>query len=142
MPEQHPPSANVGVSVLVRRGDELLLEKRAHVHGKGTWGPPSGNIDFSEKPEHTAQRETQEKTGVSIAHPVFLGVTNDVFEAEKKHYITLWFDATYESGEAELKAPEEEAEIGWFRRDALPQPLFLPLQHLLEGSLYVSGIEG
>ncbi len=142
MAKQHPPSANVGVSVLVRRGDELLLEKRAHVHGSGTWGPPSGHIDFREKPEQTARRETEEETGVVIARPVFLGVTNDVFEAEQKQYITLWFDAVYESGEAELKAPEEEAEIGWFRRDDLPQPLFLPLQHLLEGSLYVSGIEG
>ncbi|HEY4388504.1 MAG TPA: NUDIX domain-containing protein [Ktedonobacteraceae bacterium] len=141
MPEQHQPSANVGVSVLVRRGDEFLLEKRARVHGAGTWGPPSGHIDFGEKPEQTAQRETYEETGVRIADPVFLGVTNDVFEAEQKHYITLWFDATYSSGEAQLKALEEESEVGWFRRDALPQPLFLPLQHLLEGKLYVSSRE-
>lgn len=142
MPEQQQPSAKVGVSVLVRRGDELLLEKRANVHGAGTWGAPSGHINFLEAPEQTAQRETQEETGVKIAKPVFLGITNDVFEAEQKHYVTLWFDATYESGEATLKAPEEESEVGWFRRDDLPQPLFLPLQHLLEGNLYISGIEG
>lgn len=142
MPEQHPPSANVGVSVLIRRGDELLLEKRAKVHGAGTWGPPSGHIDFGEKPEQAARRETMEETGVKIGLPVFLGITNDVFEDEQKHYITLWFDAEYEAGQAELKAPEEEAEVGWFQRDALPQPLFLPLQHLLEGNTYISGIEG
>ena len=142
MPEQHPPSANVGVSVLVRRGDELLLEKRAHIHGAGTWGPPGGHIDFGETPEQTAHRETLEETGINITHIVFLGVTNDVFVTDQKHYITLWFDATYESGEAELKAPAEESEIGWFQRDALPQPLFLPLQHLLEGNMYISGIEG
>lgn len=142
MPQQHPPSANVGVSVLVRRGDELLLEKRASVHGAGTWGPPSGHIDFGEKPEQATRRETLEETGVKISSPVFLGVTNDVFEAEQKHYITLWFDAEYEAGKAELKAPEEEAEVGWFPRDNLPQPLFLPLQHLLEGNAYISGITG
>jgi len=142
MAKQQKPSTNVGVSVLVRRGDELLLEKRAHTHGAGTWGPPSGHIDFHETPEQTAQRETQEETGVNIANMVFLGVTNDVFEAEQKHYLTIWFDASYESGEAKLKAPEEESEVGWFKRDALPQPLFLPLQHLLEGNIYISGIEG
>jgi 8-oxo-dGTP diphosphatase len=142
MAKQHQPSANVGVSVLVRRGEELLLEKRAHAHGAGTWGPPSGHIDFGETPEQTAQRETSEETGVSISNLVFLGVTNDVFENEQKHYITVWFDATYESGEATLKSPEEESEIGWFSRDALPQPLFLPLQHLLDGEMYISGIKG
>ena len=141
MAERHQPSANVGVSVLIRRGEELLLEKRAHVHGAGTWGPPSGHIDFGETPEQTAQRETREETGVQITELVFLGVTNDVFEKEQKHYITVWFDATYESGEAKLKAPEEESEIGWFNREALPQPLFLPLQHLLAGEMYISGIK-
>ncbi len=138
MSKQHSPAVTVGVSVLVRRGEELLLEKRARVHGAGTWGPPSGHIDFRETPEQTAQRETQEETGVTIASPLFLGITNDVFEAEQKHYITLWFAAVYESGEAKLKAPEEESEVGWFPCDALPQPLFLPLQHLLAGDLYIS----
>jgi 8-oxo-dGTP diphosphatase len=141
MPEQHQPSARVGVSVLVRRGDELLLEKRAHIHGAGTWGPPGGHIDFGETPEHTAQRETREETGVIIANLSFLGMTNDVFEAEQKHYITLWFDAMYQSGEAELKAPEEESEVGWFHQNALPQPLFLPLQHLFEGKVYRSAVK-
>lgn len=142
MAEQQQASAKVGVSVLVRRGNELLLEKRAHTHGAGTWGPPSGHIDFGETPEHTAQRETQEETGVEINNLVFLGVTNDVFDLEQKHYITLWFDATYVSGEAKLKAPKEESEVGWFHRDDLPQPLFLPLQHLLAGDTYISGIKG
>ena len=64
-----------------------------------------------------------------------------MFETEQKHYITLWFDAVYHSGEAELKAPEEESKVGWFRRDALPQPLFLPLQHLLEGNIYISAMK-
>lgn len=141
MAKQQSPSTNVGVSVLVRRGDELLLEKRAHTHGAGTWGPPSGHVDFRETPEQTAQRETQEETGVNISNMVFLGVTNDVFETEQKHYLTIWFDAAYESGEARLKAPKEESEVGWFKRDALPQPLFLPLQHLLEGDVYISGIK-
>lgn len=142
MADKQQQEAKVGVSVLVRRGDKLLLEKRAHTHGAGTWGPPSGHIDYSETPEQTAQRETREETGVSISNMVFLGITNDVFEAEQKHYITLWFDAAYESGEATLKAPEEESEVGWFSRDSLPQPLFLPLQHLLSGETYISGIAG
>jgi 8-oxo-dGTP diphosphatase len=136
MPEQHKPSANVGVSVLVQKGDRILLEKRAHAHGAGTWGPPSGHIDYGERPEQTATRETQEETGVSINNLKFRCITNDVFEKDQKHYITLWFQADYVAGEAKLKAPDEESEVGWFALDALPQPLFLPLQHLIEGKTY------
>lgn len=136
MPEQHPPSAKVGVSVLIRKGNTILLEKRAHVHGAGTWGPPSGHINFGEAPEQTAARETREETGVSIKNITFRCVTNDVFTQEQKHYITLWFDAEYASGELKVQAPEEESDAGWFDQDALPQPLFLPLQHLVEGKVY------
>lgn len=136
MPEQHKPSANVGVSVLIQKGDRILLEKRAHAHGAGTWGPPSGHIDYGETPEQTAMRETQEETGVSINDLKFRCVTNDIFEKDQKHYITLWFQAAYVAGEAKLKAPDEESEVGWFALDALPQPLFLPLQHLIEGKAY------
>lgn len=136
MPEQHKPSANVGVSVLIQKGDRILLEKRAHAHGAGTWGPPSGHIDYGETPEQTAMRETQEETGVSINDLKFRCVTNDIFEKDQKHYITLWFQAAYVAGEAKLKAPDEESEVGWFALDALPQPLFLPLQHLIEGKTY------
>lgn len=138
MSEQQRPSANVGVSVLVRNGGRILLEKRANVHGAGTWGPPSGHIDFGETPEQTAKRETMEETGVSIEHITFRGVTNDVFEAEQKHYITLWFEANYSAGEPVVKAPKEESDVGWFPWNALPQPLFLPLQHLIEGKMYLS----
>jgi 8-oxo-dGTP diphosphatase len=138
MAEEQKKQVKVGVSVLVMNGDRVLLEKRQHTHGAGTWGPPSGHIDFGEAPEATAVRETKEETGVSISDVKFRVITNDVFEAEQKHYITLWFDAKYVSGEAKALAPEEESEVGWFTWDSLPQPLFLPLQHLLEGKTYPS----
>jgi len=138
MAEQHKPSANVGVSVLVKRGDSILLEKRANVHGAGTWGPPSGHIDYGEIPELTAERETLEETGVTITNIIFNCVTNDVFDTEKKHYITLWFEADYKMGEPLVKSPKEESEVGWFPWNALPQPLFLPFKHFVEGKTYRS----
>ena len=126
----------VGVSVLINKGDRFLLEKRANVHGGGTWGPPSGHFDFGESIEDCAKRETKEETGVEIDNVKFRVITNDLFEKEQKHYITVWVDAEYVSGEPAVKAREEESEVGWFSWDALPEPLFLPLQHLLEGKTY------
>lgn len=138
MPEAQEKQAQVGVSILINKGDRILLEKRQHTHGAGTWGPPSGHIDYGETPEQTAIRETKEETTVTIDNLKFRVITNDVFEKEQKHYITVWFDANYVSGEPKVSAPEEESEVGWFTWDNLPQPLFLPLQHLLEGKTYPS----
>ncbi len=138
MPEAQEKQAQVGVSILINKGDRILLEKRQHTHGAGTWGPPSGHIDYGETPEQTAIRETKEETTITIDNLKFRVITNDVFEKEQKHYITVWFDANYVSGEPKVSAPEEESEVGWFTWDNLPQPLFLPLQHLLEGKTYPS----
>ncbi|GAC1383062.1 MAG: hypothetical protein NVSMB33_10780 [Ktedonobacteraceae bacterium] len=137
MPESQDNKAKVGVSVLVKNGGRILLEKRQNTtHGNGTWGPPSGHIEFGEAPEQVAVRETQEETGISISDMKFRVITNDVFEADHKHYITVWFDANYVSGEPQVKSPQEESEVGWFSWNALPQPLFLPLQNLLDGKTY------
>jgi 8-oxo-dGTP diphosphatase len=128
----------VGVSTLVSNGDRVLLVRRAHTHGDGTWGPPSGHFNFGESIEDCSQRETKEETGVDIDTIKFRAITNDLFTQEQKHYITIWVDAHYVSGTPHVDAPEEESEVGWFTWDALPQPLFLPLQHLLEGQTYPS----
>jgi tRNA-Thr(GGU) m(6)t(6)A37 methyltransferase TsaA len=42
----------------------------------------------------------------------------------------------YAGGEPIVNAAYEMAEVGWFAWDALPQPLFLSLQHLLDGKCY------
>ncbi len=123
----------VGVSILVKNGDRILLVKRQNVHGAGTWAPPGGHLNFGESFEDCAVRETREETAVEISDVKFRVITNDVFEAEQKHYITSWMEAKYVSGEPRVQAPDEESEGGWFMWGNLPQPLFLPLQHLLSG---------
>lgn len=70
----------VGVGVVIRRGGQLLLQRRLNVHGEGTWSTPGGHLDFGESPVDCAVREAAEETGLRIASPRFLGVTNDVFD--------------------------------------------------------------
>jgi 8-oxo-dGTP diphosphatase len=123
----------VGVALLIKRGDQVLLMKRARSHGAGTWSPPGGYLEYGERPEDCAVREAMEETGVEVGDVRFLAVTNDVFE-EGKHHITLWFEAKHRSGEE--RANEESTELGWFALDALPEPRFLPFQHLLDGHAY------
>ena len=125
----------MGVGVVVRRGDELLLVRRMGAHGAGTWSTPGGHLDFGEDPARCAAREAEEETGVTIGAARFLGVTNDVFADHAKHYVTLWFGAEHEAGEASRLASHELDEVAWFREDALPERLFPPLQRLLEGRI-------
>jgi 8-oxo-dGTP diphosphatase len=132
------PSAapRVGVGVIITREHEVLLLRRRNVHGAGTWSTPGGHLDFGESPEQCAVREVKEETGLDIDAVAFRAITNDVFMAEGRHYITIWMESRHTGGEPIVAAPEEASEIGWFPWDDLPRPLFLPLQHLLDGQRY------
>ncbi len=131
-----PNRPGVGVSVIVTRDAKVLLLKRQGSHGAGTWAPPGGHIEFGESIEECAHRETLEETGIEIGEITFRAITNDVFTNEGKHYITVWVEAPYVSGEAVIASQRESADIGWFDLHNLPQPYFLPWQNYLEGQTY------
>jgi 8-oxo-dGTP diphosphatase len=53
-----------------------------------------------------------------------------VFEAEGKHYVTLFVAAHSAVGEPALSEPDKCSEWRWFRWSDLPTPLFQPLATL------------
>ena len=126
----------VGVAVIITKDDKVLLMKRKGVHGTGTWTTPGGHLDFGETPEQCGAREAKEEVGLDIVDLRFRAFTNDIFESEGQHYISIWMDGKSISGEPTIAAEEEVAEIGWFAWDALPSPLFLPLENLLKENSY------
>jgi len=125
----------VGVAIIVAKDDQVLLIKRKGPHGKGTWSTPGGHLDFGETPEECAAREAREEVGVAVTDIRFRAATNDVFESEGKHYITIWMDGKW-TGEPYIAAQEEVAELGWFPWDSLPEPLFLSFENLLKENSY------
>jgi 8-oxo-dGTP diphosphatase len=125
--------AKVGVGVIVRKRNKILMIKRKGSHGAGSWSCPGGHIEFGESIEACARRECLEETGVSLDALIFLGITNDIFESDEKHYVTLWMQGEYASGQPEIASEKEVEAIGWFEWNALPEPLFLPMQHFIEG---------
>jgi 8-oxo-dGTP diphosphatase len=135
----HHKGVVAGVAVLIWRGDEALLVKRAHSHGSGTWAPPGGHLEFDETFSDCAVREVREEVGVEIGEPHFLCITRDVFEEAGRSYVTIWMQADYVSGEAKPRAKRELSKIGWYKWSELPQPRFLALRHLLEGDCYPKG---
>jgi 8-oxo-dGTP diphosphatase len=125
----------VGVGVIIERNGQVLLIKRTNVHGAGTWSTPGGHLEYGESPEECAIREVNEETGLNIGDVRFKGITNDLFEVSEKHYITIWMEGRHLAGEPVVNADGEASDIGWFSWDALPKPLFLPLQNFMEGKL-------
>lgn len=121
----------VGVAVIVINDDKVLLGRRKGSHAAGTWAFPGGHLEFGEEPEQCAQREVSEETGISITNIRRSIFTNDVFDKEK-HYITLFLLADHKFGEPSVREPEKCEEWGWFAWDALPRPLMLPIEHLLQ----------
>jgi len=128
-----PPQ--VGVGIIITKNDQVLLMRRKGPHGQGTWSTPGGHLDFGETPELCAAREAKEEVGINVVDIRFRAITNDVFEATGKHYITIWLEGE-SNGEPTIAAEEEVAEIGWFAWDSLPQPLFLSMENLVKENSY------
>lgn len=126
----------VGVGTIVTRNEKVLLLKRKNVIGEGTWSTPGGRLEFGESIEECAIRETREETGLTIRNVKFRAITNDIFQKEGKHYITIWMEGKCMRGEPKLNAPYESSEIDWFAWNTLPSNLFLPFKNLLNGKHY------
>ena len=126
----------VGVGVLVLRDGKVLLLKRKGSHGEGSWCYPGGHIGAGEFFLDAAIREVREESGLEVKNPRFLCITNDMFENENKHYITIFVAVDYVSGEAKIMEKEKCTDIGWFELDNLPKPLFIPTQNMIANKCF------
>ena len=121
----------VGVSVIIKKDGKFLIGKRKASHGTGTWAFPGGHLEYGESWEDCAKREVAEEVGIAIRNVQFAAVTNDIFQKEEKHYITIFVICDYESGEVKVMEPEKCEEWLWMSWEELPRPLFLPIANLL-----------
>lgn len=126
------PNTRVGVGVIIKKEGKVLLGKRKGSHGEDCWSFPGGHLEFGENHFDCALREIEEEVGIKVKNIKEFDFTNDFFEKENKHYITIFISADYENGEVELKEPNKCEGWEWFDADVLPEPLFLPIQNLLK----------
>lgn len=126
-------SPKVGIGVIVIKDNRVLCQRRKGSHGEGTWCLPGGHLEHGESWEECAKRETLEEAGIKIANLRFGAATNDIFKEEDKHYVTIFVLADYASGEVRTMEPEKSDGWKWFKWGDIPQPLFLPMQNLIDG---------
>ena len=125
----------VGLGTIVVHGGKVLLGHRISTHGTGMWGFAGGHLEFGESFEECAIRECDEECGLKLRDITFYALTNDVFEATGKHYITIFMRAEVDDPTIINKEPDKHAEWKWFAWDNLPSPLFLPIPNLLKQGL-------
>jgi 8-oxo-dGTP diphosphatase len=104
--------------------------RRTGAHGKGTWGLPGGHLEYGESWKDCVRRESEEEVGLQIKNIRFVAATNDIFEPESKHYITIFMAADWMEGEPANKEPHRSTELGWFTYDNMPTNVFLPISNL------------
>ncbi len=60
------PRFHVHVDAIVRRGDQILVMKRAMGLMSGAWYFPGGALEQGESPEEAPRREIREETGLEV----------------------------------------------------------------------------
>jgi ADP-ribose pyrophosphatase YjhB (NUDIX family) len=137
-PLKEPPLPKVGVGVLILNADNhILLGKRNNSHGASTWAPPGGQLEFGETFEECAAREVLEETGLSLDQFIFEAMTNDIFQEDGKHYVSIFMKAQMRADQkVTCLEPNKIDEWRWFSLEDLPAPLFLPLESLIAQRSY------
>jgi len=128
----------VGVAIMIIRDGWYLLLKRKSELGTDTWCPPGGKMEFGENVIDCAVREFREEVGgdIQISDPYFDCITNDFFEKEQQHFITIHLVANYVSGEPIINEPDKFSNIGWWHTDDVDNlDLFLPTKNFLKNNI-------
>lgn len=121
----------VGVGVIVKTPQGIVLIRRQGSHGAGEWSFPGGHLEFDETILECASRETLEEIGVithSLRHLYFY--TEDSFP--EKRYITVYVVAETEDTAIICEPHKASAIIFINPNDILPTPIFSGVQKAWE----------
>jgi 8-oxo-dGTP diphosphatase len=113
----------VGAGLAILRDGKLLLYRRVLSPEADHWNIVGGKVDHMERSADACRREAQEETGLSIGQIDFLTLSEQIFEDDRHHWLSVIYKTDDVSGDARVTEPEKLPQFGWFALDALPEPL-------------------
>ena len=124
-----PQEIRLSVSAVVwrtpARRELILMQRSDNAH----WGLPGGYVEPGESVEQAVAREVLEETGVQVRVGSLLGVYSspstmviEYADGRRVHAVNLCFEAAAVAAGA-ATTPDETLATGYFRWDALPEPL-------------------
>jgi 8-oxo-dGTP diphosphatase len=113
----------VGTGLAILRDGKLLLYRRTRPPEAGHWNIVGGKVDHMEHSMAAARREAEEESGLTIGRLDLLTVSEQIFGADRHHWVSVIYRTDDIAGEARVMEPEKLPEFGWFDLDDLPSPL-------------------
>lgn len=127
---EFPRRPIVGVGVVVRRGNALLLVERGHPPLEGLWSVPGGAVELGETTRAAAAREVEEETGIAIAVGRLLTVVDrmvpDGSGKLQYHYVLVEYEASPRDPGAEPCAATDARQARWVEWADLEQYALVP----------------
>jgi 8-oxo-dGTP diphosphatase len=114
----------VGCGAAILHEGRILLVRRLKTPEAGSWSLVGGKVDFLERAEEAARRETLEEIGVGIELGPLLCLVQ-MIGVDGQHWISPVYRARLKAGEPRNCEPDKIAAIGWFTLDDPPAPLAL-----------------
>ena len=133
------PKVGLGVILMNYDTQKVLLGKRINSHGDRTMSFPGGHLEFTESLCKCSGREVEEETGLimnknyQFIDKDSIRTTNDIFQLENKHYITLFLRARYLKGTPRNMEPKKCEGWQWYSWNQVKEfnNLFLPIRNLI-----------
>lgn len=110
------PTVVVAVGAVIRRGDHLLLVRRARAPQVGRWSVPGGRVEPGEGLHAALGREVLEETGIAVEIGPLVGVVER--RGEGFHFVVADFEARCHP-DAEPIAGDDAAAVAWVAFDDL-----------------------
>ena len=110
----------VGIFIMLRKNNQVLLQLRQNCSFSGYWGLVGGHLDGNEQIASAAIREVKEEVGIDIC-PEDLILKTICHSNKGAEYLQFYFECHKWSGKIENKEPNKCERLEWYDWNHIPE---------------------